>query len=206
MTQQAWPGQSAQPDQSARQRRAAVAGLVVSLVVTAALGLVAGLIWEQVAPRAQLQEVSAGVAQVVNAETRAFIGADGWFCVIAAVGGVLTGVTGYLLGIRRRGGAARAAVTIGLILGAVAAGFLMRWLGEQPGLSAYQRALAHAPAGTMFSASLSLGATSALAFWPLLTSLVIVLAEVGRRRRDPGPELDRLSSMWTDPQGSGGAP
>src|SRR5258708_26181897 len=66
------------------ERRAAITGLVVSLTATAVLGLLAGLIWGQVAPRAQLQEVSAGVAQVVNAETRAFIGADGWFCVIAA--------------------------------------------------------------------------------------------------------------------------
>ena len=188
------------------ERRAAITGLVVSLAVTAALGLLAGLIWGQVAPRAQLQQVSAGVAQVANAETRAFIGADGWFCVIAAVGGALTGTCGYLLGIRRRGYATQAAVTTGLILGAVAAGFVMRWLGEQSGFQAYQHQLAHAAAGATFSASLTLGAKSALAFWPLFTSLVIVLAEVSGRRRDPGPELDPVSSMWTDPQGSGGAP
>jgi hypothetical protein len=188
------------------ERRVAITGMVVSLAATAVLGLLAGLIWGQVAPRAQLQEVSAGVAQVVNAETRAFIGADGWYCVIAAVGGVLTGISGYLLGIRRRGNVAQGAVTIGLILGAVAASFVMRWLGEQSGYQAYQHQLAHAAAGATFSSSLTLGAKSALAFWPLFTSLVIVLAEVGRRRRDPGPELGPVSSMWTDPQGSGGAP
>lgn len=188
------------------ERRAAITGLVVSLAATAALGVAAGLIWGQVAPRAQLQEVSAGVAQVVNAETRAFIGADGWFCLIAAVGGVVTGTCGYVLGIRRRGNVTQAAVTAGLILGAVAAGFVMRWLGEQSGYQAYQHHLAQAAAGATFSASLTLGAKSALAFWPLFTSLVIVLAEVGRRRRDPGPELDPVSSMWTDPQGNGGAP
>ena len=119
------------------ERRAAITGLVVSLAVTAVLGLAAGLIWGQVAPRAQLQEVSAGVAQVVNAETRAFIGADGWFCLIAAAGGVLTGTCGYLIGIRRRGNVTQAAVTAGLILGSVAAGFVMRWLGEQSGYQAY---------------------------------------------------------------------
>src|SRR6266404_6120770 len=68
-------------EQRVMERRAVLIWLVVSLVVTAVLGLLAGLIWEQVAPRALLQEVSAGAAQVVNAETRAFIGADGWFCV-----------------------------------------------------------------------------------------------------------------------------
>lgn len=188
------------------ERRAVLIGLVVSLVATAVLGLLGGLIWEQVAPRALLQEVSAGAAQVVNAETRAFIGADGWFCVIAAVAGVLTGAVGYLLGIRRRGTATQAAVTVGLILGAVAASFVMRWLGEQSGYQAYQQQLGHASAGTMFNASLTLGAKSAMAFWPLCTSIVIVLAEIGRRRRDPRPELDQLSSMWTGPRGSGGAP
>ena len=188
------------------ERRAAITGLVVSLAVTAVLGLAAGLIWGQVAPRAQLQEVSAGVAQVVNAETRAFIGADGWFCLIAAAGGVLTGTCGYLIGIRRRGNVTQAAVTAGLILGSVAAGFVMRWLGEQSGYQAYARQLAHAATGVTFSSSLALGAQSALAFWPLFTSLVIVLAEVGGRRRDPAPELDPVSSMWTDPRGSGGAP
>jgi hypothetical protein len=188
------------------ERRAAITGMVVSLGATAVLGLLAGLIWGQVAPRAQLQEVSAGVAQVVNAETRAFIGADGWYCVIAAVGGVLTGTAGYLLGIRRRGSVTQAAVTIGLILGAVAASFVMRWLGEQFGYQSYQHQLAHAAAGATFSASLTLGAKSALSFWPLFTSAVIVLAEVGRRRRDPAPEPGPVSRMWTDPRGSGGAP
>jgi hypothetical protein len=177
---------------------------VVSLAATAALGLLAGLIWEQVAPRAMLQELSGGSAQVVNAETRAFIGADGWFCVIAAVAGVLTGVAGYLLGIRRRDNATQAAITAGLILGAVAASFAMRWVGEQSGLAAYQQALAHARAGTTFSASLTLGAKSALAFWPLFTSMVIVVAELGRRRREPGRGQDPVSNMWTDPRRSGG--
>src|SRR4051794_29341854 len=134
------------------ERRAAITGLVVSLAATAALGVAAGLIWGQVAPRAQLQEVSAGVAQVVNAETRAFIGADGWFCLIAAAGGVVTGTCGYLLGIRRRGNVTQAAVTVGLILGAIAAGFVMRWLGEQSGYQAYQHQGAQAAAGAPFSA------------------------------------------------------
>jgi hypothetical protein len=178
---------------------------MVSAAVTAAAGLLAGLIWQLVAPRVLLQEVSAGAAQVVNAETRAFIGADGWFCVIAAMAGLVTGITGYLIGIRRRRGAGAAAVTSGLILGAVAASFLMRWLGEQQGRAAYRDALAHSAAGATFSASLTLGATSALAFWPLFTSIVIVIAEVGRHRQEPGPEPGQLSTILTGPQGGGGA-
>ena len=46
------------------------------------LGVAAGLIWAAVAPRALLQEVGHGEAQLVNAESSAFILADGWFCLI----------------------------------------------------------------------------------------------------------------------------
>ena len=44
--------------------------------------------------------------------------------------------------------------------------------------------IAASPPGTYFRASLSLGAKSALVFWPGFTSLVILLAEYGGRRSD----------------------
>jgi hypothetical protein len=163
-------------------RQRALIGLVVALAASAVLGLAGGLAWSEIAPRAALQEISAGTAEVMNAETRAFIGADGWFCVIAAVAGLLTGVIGYRIGIARRDGLTRVAVTIGLIAGAVAGSYVMLWLGQQIGLGTYQHHLADAAVGVTFNASLVLGAKSALAFWPLLTSIVIVVAEVGRNR------------------------
>lgn len=171
-------------------RRGAAAGLALALVGSAILGLPAGLIWGEVAPRALLREISVGTAEVIHPETSAFIGADGWFCLIAAVAGLLTGLAGYRFGIARRGQGAGAAVTAGLVLGAVAAGFVMLWLGEQIGRSGYTRDLASSPHGTMFNASLALGAKSALAFWPLLTAIVIVLGEIvrGDRRRSQSPD------------------
>jgi hypothetical protein len=159
---------------------AAVAGSVL-------LGLLGGLIWGEVAPRAVLQEVGSGTAQLVNAETTAFIGADAWFCGIAVVAGLLTGVIGYKFGVAPRTGGTRAAVAAGLILGAIAGAFAMLWLGEQIGLSSYNQHLAASPDGTVFHASLALGAKSALAFWPMFTAVVILVAEWGTRRtRDPG--------------------
>jgi hypothetical protein len=178
-------------------RQRALIGLLVALAASALLGLAAGLVWSEIAPRAALQEISAGTAEVVNAETRAFIGADGWFCVVAGVAGLLTGVIGYLLGIARRDNPTRVAVTIGLIAGAVAGSYVMLWLGQQIGQGTYQHLLEKAPVGTMFNSSLSLGAKSALAFWPLLTSIVILVAEVGRSR-DAGPEPAGLA-----PEGQG---
>jgi len=142
------------------------------------LGIGAGFVWAAVAPRALLQEVTRGEAQVVNAETSAFIGADAWFCLIAAVGGVITGVVGYRVLVRRAGWVA----TAGLALGAVAAALLAMWVGENTGLGTYNHLLASSSVGTFFRASLSLSSKSALAFWPLLTCVVILVAESGARR------------------------
>jgi hypothetical protein len=178
-----WPGT---PGTRLTARSAAVWSVAL-LAGSAALGLLGGLIWGEVAPRVLLQEVSAGTAEIVNTETRAFFGADVWFSGIALVAGLLTGVLGYRLVVAPRDGAARASVALALILGAVAGGFTMMWAGGQIGLSSFDRQLASSPAGTLFSSSLSLGAKSALAVWPLLTALVLLIAEWGTR---PAPDGD----------------
>ena len=151
---------------------------------TAVWGIPAGLVWAALAPRALLQVVSPGAAVVANAETSAFITADAWFCIIAAVSGVLTGLLGYLLAVRRRG----AVAALGLILGALAAALIMLWLGRQVGLASFHHRLAASPPGARFNSSLGLGATSAVAFWPMFTALVILVAEVGKFRRSRGRE------------------
>jgi hypothetical protein len=167
---------STQPEAATKRRFAAFA---VALAGSAAAGLIAGLIWAALAPRPLLQEVASGEAKLVNAETSAYIVADAWFCLIAAVGGLITGVLGYRLLIRRTGWGA----TAGLILGSVAAALLAVWAGENMGLSGYNHVLATASVGTFFPGSLGLGAKSALAFWPLVTSVVILVGESGGRRQ-----------------------
>jgi hypothetical protein len=152
----------------------------VALAGSAVLGIAAGLVWAAVAPRPLLQEVAHGEAQVVNAETSAFIVADAWFCLIVSVGGLITGVLGYRFLVRRAGWVA----TAGLVLGALAAALLALWVGGQVGLGTYHHLLASSPVGTFFHASLALGAKSALAFWPLVTSAAILLAASGARRAD----------------------
>jgi hypothetical protein len=165
--------------------RSTVTWFAAALIGSAVIGLAGGLIWGEVAPRAMLQEISAGTAELMNAETRAFIGADAWFAGIAAIAGLLTGVLGYRLGIARRTGGARPLIAAALILGGVAGAFVMLWLGQQIGLSAYNHNLATSADGTIFPSSLTLGATSVLAFWPLMTAIVILIAEWGTR---PTPE------------------
>ena len=138
----------------------------------------AGLIWAAVAPRPLLQEIARGEAELINAETTAYIVADAWFALITAVGGLITGIFGYRILVRRSGAAAAA----GLVLGAVAAALLALWVGDNLGLATYNHLLASSPAGAVFHSSLALGAKSALVFWPLCTSVVILLGETGARR------------------------
>ena len=164
----------------------------------------AGLIWAAVAPRPLLQEVARGEAQYVNVETTAFIVADAWFALVTVVGGLITGILGYRILVRRAG----AAATAGLVLGAVGAAFLALWVGDNIGLGTYNHLLATSAIGAFFHASLALGAKSTLAFWPLCTSGVILLGESGARRAAAKPRHRRqeepdASGMWT-PEPPGG--
>ena len=146
------PAQASAPGPGPRQpgARAAIAWFAVALAGSAVLGLLAGLIWSEVAPRALLQEVSPGTAEFVNVETSAFIVADGWFCLISAAAGLITGLLGYRFLLTARTGAraaegVRAAAAAGLILGGIAGAFVMLWLGEQIGLSGYDQHLGSSP-------------------------------------------------------------
>jgi hypothetical protein len=107
-------------------------------------------------------------AGLVNAETNAFIAADGTYCLICLAGGVVSGLLGYVFAVRRHGPLAMAAV----VAGAVAAGYVTRWIGEQSGLATFHHLLATLPAGRRLRGSLVLGAAGALAFWPLAASAV----------------------------------
>lgn len=169
--------------------RKAVAWIVAALAGSALLGLGGGLIWGEFAPRVMLREVGAGTAELINTEARAFFGADVWFCGIAAVAGLVSGILGYRFAVAPRAGGSRAAVAMAVILGALAGSLVMLWLGGQIGLSAYRHHLMASPDGTTFPASLTLGAKSALAFWPLVTAATLTIAEWGTspaRQRDPG--------------------
>ena len=163
----------------------------MALAGSVLLGAVAGLIWVAVAPTPLLREIAPGEAELISAESSAFIVADAWFVLITAVGGLITGVLGYRFLVRRAGPAAAA----GLVLGAVAAALAALWVGDNIGLGTYQHLLASSPTGASFHASLALGAKSALALWPLCTSGVILLAESGAAARPAREEA--ASGMWT---------
>jgi hypothetical protein len=173
----------------------------VALVGSAVLGAIAGLIWGAVSPRVLFQEVAAGQAAQVHAEDSGYIVADAWFCLITAIGGLITGLAGLRL-LHRAGWPAAA----GLVLGAVGAAYIALWIGGLIGLSTFNHQLATSSTGTYLNASLQLSAKSALAFWPLLTSAVIAVAGAGAGREVVVAEEPPASGMWTPEQADGHSP
>jgi hypothetical protein len=178
----------ARPDEAVRSWRLrdgvpAVAAALAVAAGTAVLGVAAGLGWAAVAPRPLLVMTSPGAAALINVETSAFIAADAAFCLVCLAGGVVSGVLGYLFAVRRHGPLAMA----GLIAGAFAAAFVARWVGEHSGLATFQHLLATLPAGARLNDSLTLGATGALAAWPLAAAVIAgaleLLISPGRHRR-----------------------
>jgi hypothetical protein len=137
------------------------------LVGSALLGLAGGQIWALLAPRAAYVVVSHGSADVVNPETSAFITADLVYCAIGAVSGLIIGLAGYLLAVRRYGPWPMAAIGAG----SAAAGVLTRWIGEHSGLTAFDHHLLSSPLGTHLPAPLALAGDTSATTWPTVASL-----------------------------------
>jgi hypothetical protein len=173
------------PGGQAPGRALIAAGLIV--VASAVIGLAAGLVWAAAAPRVvyQVYTLNPPTAYAINPETSAFIAADGWYCLLAVLGGALIGLLGYLFGVRRYG----PVPMVGIVVGATGAAFLMQWLGHrQSGGPGFDHLLATSKPGTLLQAPISLGSHGALAFWPLAAAAVaggIELVWVLRERRQP---------------------
>ena len=181
------PGRRQPGGRLSRSAWAALIALVAVTAGTAVLGVATGFLWASVAPRALAVVVARGSANVVNPETRAFIAADGWFTLLTAVGGVVSGLLGYALAVRRHG----ALAMTGVLLGALAAALIAMWIDQRSGMAAFHHSLAIDRPGTLLHVPLALGGRGPLAFWPLaagLTAGAIELAGLLReRRRRPAP-------------------
>ncbi len=171
------------PVPAARATAALHRGVVACLGAAAGtvlLGLLAGFLWAAVAPRPLLVMTGRGAAAVINAETSAFIAADGWYCFICLAGGVLSGLFGYLLAVRSYGPVAM----IMVLVSALAAALVTLWIGEHVGLASYHHLLATLPAGARLRAAPALRARSAIALWPLGAGLMAGGMELAALLRD----------------------
>lgn len=189
MSQPIWIPGPAGPGPGQRSPGTTSGALVAALAViagTALLGVAAGLGWAALAPRAQLVIYAPHAAAAVNPETGAFIAADAVYCGLCAAGGLVSGLLGFLLAVRRWGPLPMA----GVLAGALAAAFLARWVGEQDGLATFHHLLATLPPKARLRGPLTLGAASALAFWPLTACLAAggLTALTSREQRGPLPE------------------
>jgi hypothetical protein len=167
--------------------RAALVALAAVILGTALLGAAAGWLWATLAPRALAVVAGRGSANVVNPETGAFIAADAWFTLVTAGGGVISGLLGYALAVRRHG----ALAMTGILAGGLAATLIAMWIGQRSGAAAFSHSLAIGRPGTLLRVPLMLGGRGPLAFWPLAAGLtaggseVAVLLRERRRRAAP---------------------
>jgi hypothetical protein len=201
--------------------RALLAAVLLALAGVL-LGLLGGVIWAAAAPRVVYQVYSLHpqpVAFATNPETSAFIAADGIYTFIAVGGGALLGLAGYLFGVRRYGPVPMA----GVVIGAVAAAFLAKWLGPQlTGQNSFNHQLGSSKPGAFLRAPIALGAHGAVAFWPVAAAFVaggLELISVMRARQasqadGPGPAASLLFGRHrgsrrrpgVPPNGQGGPP
>ncbi len=190
----------ARPRLAARLRptRADLRTALILVVVLAVVGLLAGLVWSQVAPRLGFTVVrgSTGLVGVqTDPESEALIAADGWFAIIGAVVGLLTGL---LVWTRRpaRGPVLMVSLAVASLVGALVAWRFGLWLGRHPTQAQVHDALRHA--GATLHARLTLRAKGALFLQPFAAVLVVVVAAGFSRHDDlrarPAPGAGRVSS------------
>ena len=203
------PSQPAIPPRPARRRPgsglvlgmpAAAVSVAAVLVGTALLGVAAGFTWAALAPRALAVVVGRGSADAVNPETSAFIAAAGWFTLLTAVGGIVSGLLGYMLTVRRHGPLTMAAV----VVGGLPAALIAMWIGQHSGNAGFNHALAVGQPGVLVHAPLSLGGIGALAFWSLFAGLTAGGIEAVSQFRERQATRERLKSY--SPPGSSRVP
>src|SRR5262245_53410951 len=165
------PGGSSRRAASGRFLAASLLSSAVILFGSALIGLAGGLAWTSFAPKVVYVVIGRGSADVVNPETSAFIAADAWYCLIGLAGGLVIGLAGYLLGVRRYGPAPMAAI----LAGGVLAGLAARWLGENQGLHQFNRQLLTTPHGTLLHAPLALAGDPSAAVWPTIAAMSAVV-------------------------------
>jgi hypothetical protein len=105
----------------------------ILIVVLALVGLLVGLIWAHVAPRAlyTVVDVKHQLAEQNNPESEAQVGTDGWFALIGAGVGLVTGFLAWQVR-AARGAFIMVALAAASLLSAVIAWRFGLWVGRHP--------------------------------------------------------------------------
>ncbi len=86
-----------------------------------------------------------------------------------------------------------------VLIGALAAGLITLWIGQQSGLSTFHHLLATLPSGAHFQAQLVLGSRGAIAFWPLAAGLMAGSLELTAVLRDRRQEQEQEQAATVRP-------
>lgn len=149
--------------------RTGVRSAAGTILAQAAAGIVVGIVWAMLAPRVFGIKTADGV-DLVNPETKAYVGQDAYFLIVTAVVGLVCGITVWWL-VRRRD----AASAIALALGGLAGAYIAWRVGRAMGPTGLQDWARTASLGATRALPVDLRATAVLVAWPLLA----VLAHLG---------------------------
>ena len=161
-------------------------------------GLVAGLLWWWLAPRADFRITDTGPVAIGNPSEELFVADDSVLVLILTALGLLAGGAAWFLR-RRRGVATVLSLAVGASLMAVVA-----WqLGELLGAGPTEAQLAHV--GAVVTTRLALGSPPALAFAPFAALLAYLVPVVTAHRDDLGRTPDPTRPDPAVPDGTPGA-
>jgi LPXTG-motif cell wall-anchored protein len=164
------------------------------VLVLAVAGLLAGLLWWWLAPRADFRITDAGPVAIGNPSEELFVADDSVLALILIGMGLLAGGAAWFLR-RRRGVATVLALAIGGSLMAVVA-----WqLGELLGAGPTDAQLSDV--GTVVTTRLSLGSLPALALAPFAALLAYVVPVLTVHRDDLGRTPDPKPADTPSPAG-----
>lgn len=144
----------------------------VLLVGLALVGLLVGFVWGEVAPRLAFTVVSRGVVSQNDVESEALAAADGWFALLGAGVGLVSGGLSWLWR-PARGPFLVVAVMVASFVGALVAWRFGLWVGRHPTRSEIDTAVQHV--GRTLHAPLRLHAKAALFLQPFAAVLAVVL-------------------------------
>lgn len=161
-------------------------GGLLTVLVLASTGLVAGLAWSWLAPRATFRVTDTEVVPIGGMpSSELFMADDGVYVLVLAGLGLLAGIAAWLL--RRR----RGVVTLTALAAGMIAASLVAWqLGELLGSGPTKKELADV--GGTVTTGLHLGAAAAVAVGPFVAVLVYLVASTLTSGEDLGrPEPQR---------------
>jgi hypothetical protein len=163
--------------------RADLRSSVRLVLVLALAGVVAGLLWWWLAPRADFRITGAGPVAIGDPSEELFVADDSVFALILTAFGLLAGAAAWFLP-RRRGVATVLALAVGASLMAVIAWRLGEVLGAGPTKAEI------ADVGNVVTTRLALGSLPALALGPFGALLAYLVPVITVHRDDLGRTPD----------------